>query len=465
MEESIFNKDFYPTPPEVIQLMVNGTDLNGKTVLEPSAGNGNIVDFCIGSGASLLACELNEDLAKIVSSKCQFLKHDFLEVESHEISHIDYIFMNPPFSADEKHILHAWKIAPDGCEIVALCNYETLNKSNYTRSREELKRLVSDYGNSGNIGDVFSNAERKTGIDIGLVRLYKPKTSNDFGDYFESEDDAPEIEQNGIMSYNAVREIVQRYVNAVKLYDEVIANGVKMNDLIGTFSYVKDLTFVCTVNDKETTKQTFQKELQKKAWNWIFSKMNMNKYMTKSLKEDINKFVEQQTKIPFTMKNIYKMMELVIGTQSQRMDKALLEVFDVLTERYHENRYNVEGWKTNSHYLVNKKFIMPYIAPQSSYSNSPSVNDRQAEIVDDFMKSLCYITGTNYDEIVSFYQRVSKGVEWGQWFDWHFFEVRLYKKGTGHFKFKNEDHWAMFNIHIARIKGYPLPESMKGSRL
>ena len=55
------------------------------------------------------------------------------------------------------------------------------------------------------------------------------------------------------------------------------------------------------------------------------------------------------------MKNIYRMLEIVIGTQSQRMDKAMIEVFDKVTERYSENRYNLEGWKTNSHYLVNKK--------------------------------------------------------------------------------------------------------------
>ena len=86
----------------------------------------------------------------------------------------------------------------------------------------------------------------------------------------------------------------------------------------------------------------------------------MQKYATKGLKEDINKFVEQQENIPFTMKNIYRMLEIVIGTQSQRMDKAMIEVFDKVTERYSENRYNLEGWKANSHYLVNKKFINPY---------------------------------------------------------------------------------------------------------
>lgn len=44
---SIFtdNADFYPTPKEVIEQMMMGENIVGKTVLEPSAGKGDIVDL------------------------------------------------------------------------------------------------------------------------------------------------------------------------------------------------------------------------------------------------------------------------------------------------------------------------------------------------------------------------------------------------------------------------------------
>ena len=45
---SIFNKDHYPTPADVILMMVGGLDLAGKHVLEPSAGAGNIVEANAG---------------------------------------------------------------------------------------------------------------------------------------------------------------------------------------------------------------------------------------------------------------------------------------------------------------------------------------------------------------------------------------------------------------------------------
>ena len=36
--------------------------------------------------------------------------------------------------------------------------------------------------------------------------------------------------------------------------------------------------------------------------------------------------------------------------------------------------------------------------------------------------------------------------------------IRGYKKGTMHFKFKDERVWQMFNTEVARIKGWPLPD-------
>ena len=455
----MFNADFYPTPKEVIHQMISRLDLDGKVVLEPSSGKGDIIDVLKEHGANVLCCEINEDLAKISASKAKLIANDFLSVTSDKISHIDCIVMNPPFSADEQHIVHAWNIAPNGCEIVALCNWQTLANP-YSKTRRELVSLISNYGYSENIGDLFSNAERKTGIDIGLIRLTKPGTNDDFSDFFTDEDDNPERQEYGLMSYNAVREVVQRYVNAVKLYDEVLENAVKMNALTEGIG-VSDIVFTCSQKDVPTTRDQFAKELQKKSWAWIINKMNLKKYSTRGLTEDINKFVEQQKSMKFTMKNIYKMLDVIIQTTGQRMDKALLEVFDNLTMHHHENRWNVEGWKTNSHYLVNKKFINPYICPESSWGGK-DLNYNQADRLDDLDKALCFITGENWNDNRRFSYTINTlRPEYGEWFDWGFFEVKLFKKGTGHFKFKDENVWALFNQQIARIKGFPLPESIR----
>lgn len=480
MTTRIFNNsDLFPTHISTIEEMCYGIDLRNKTVLEPSAGLGDIVDYCSKNGAKVLACEIIPELRDILKSKeCKIIGEDFLQINSDDVSHIDYIIMNPPFSADEKHILHAFEIAPNGCEIISLCNWETYNNHIYSKIRMQLWRLVQNYGNAKNLGNIFSDAERKTDAEIGLIKIKKPgsKKENEFEGFFLTEEE--EEQYDGLQQYNFVRDVVNRYVGAVKIFDEQIDCAIKMNTLTKEFSRTS-IALSFTQKDAEIKRDDYKKELQKSAWNWVINKFNLYKYSTQGLKEDINKFVETQTQIPFTMRNIYKMIEIIIGTVGNRMDKALLEVFDKLTERYHDNRWGVEGWKTNSHYLINQKFILPYVAPFDNRYGWMEFSDRTCEVLNDMTKALCFVSGDNYetkigtgkfdtfnkeitvDKYIRFQWQKKEEIEYGQWFDWGFFEVKLFKKGTGHFKFKNRDVWALFNQNIARIKGFPLPEAVK----
>jgi hypothetical protein len=487
----MFSNDFqfYPTPAHVIEMMCAGYDLHGKHVLEPSAGKGDIADHCAGSGAFLTVCELHPELAKIAATKGKFLKHDFMQVTADEVSHIDYIFMNPPFLHADKHIMHAWEIAPDGCEIVALCNYSTLDNK-YSRMRSRLSSVIDMYGFSDNLGDVFSEAERKTDVEIGLVKLFKPSSVQDFDAFFDSEQDEEEDQYSGIIQYNAVRDVVNRYVQACKLFEAVADNAVAMNNIVGIFGADK-VTFTLKNDEKEQSIEHFKIELRKKAWAWIFSQMKMEKYMTNSLKQQINRFVEKQQNVPFTMRNIYKMFDMVVQTNGNRMNAVLVEVFERLTDHYHENRYNVEGWKTNSHYMVNKKFILPAVGEADWGGGCMAhvrYDARGTVLINDLVKALCYITGTPYDSMKGdLYQFINYEQEtyvdefgqtkvrmerdyssrpvyvrkdWGKWYDWQFFRIKLFKKGTLHAEFKDKDVWAMFNRAVAEAKGWQLPEKI-----
>lgn len=463
----MFTPDFYPTPKAVAEIMLDRLgDVAGKTVLEPSAGKGNLVDELKYAGANVIACEKHQDLKKILVGKCQVIADDFLKVTSSQISHVSAIVMNPPFSNADTHILHAYEIAPSGCKIVALCNVATIMNP-YSQQRERLKGLIDHYGMWEDLGECFDSSERKTNVGVAMVVIEKR------GDSYEEEfegfflgDDQVEQQENGIMSYNVVRDVVNRYVSAVKLYDQQLDQAVQMNGLIRDFygSYLNsrdDDSKVLMIDgdDKIKERQTFKKEIQKKGWMWIFDKMNLQKYATKGLRDDINKFVEQQTQIPFTMRNIYRMIEIVIGTTEQRMDKALLEVFEKLTDHYDENRFNVEGWKTNSHYLVNRKFIMPHVVTANYSGGIRSNYYGWAEPIEDLQKALCYLTGMNYDECITFERFLSdNGCKFGQEYKWGFFTFRAYKKGTTHFTFQDEELWARFNQRIGKLKGFPLYE-------
>lgn len=463
-----FTGDFYPTPPAVIDQMLEGLNIQGKVILEPSAGSGNLVTALQQAGArEVIACENDSQLKKIVASYCKLIADDFLTVTSEQISHIDAVVMNPPFSNGAEHINHAFNIAPAGCQIVALCNIQTL-KNPYTKSRKELKATVERYGQWIDLGDCFATAERKTGVEIALIRMQKPVNSyeQEFSGFFMGEDEE-EKQENALMSYNAVRDLVNRYVECIKIYDQQLETAVRLNDIqkdyFDTASPYNDskgeISITINQGGRELARNEFKKRMQRSGWHWIFKTMDLNKYSTKGLREDINKFVEKQTEIPFTMRNIYHMLDMVIQTTGQRMDKAIIEVFEKVTQHHADNRYNLEGWKTNSHYLLTEKFIMPNVV-QSDWGSGLRTNYHGwAEPIEDMIKALCYITGFNYDETTRLddFLRDNK-CTWGQWYSWGFFEIKCFKKGTTHFKFQDKDLWAKFNQHVARIKGYPLPE-------
>ncbi|MDY5968647.1 MAG: DUF4942 domain-containing protein [Bacteroidales bacterium] len=470
--QNIFNKDFYPTPADVIEQMIGTDDICGKVILEPSFGSGNIVKYLNEHGAKeVLGCEINDKLRHSVSG-VRVIENDFLQVTPEEVSHIDMIVMNPPFSQQEKHILHAWEVAPGGCEIITLCNASLLER-HYSLERQ-VSDLINLYGYSDDLGDVFSHSdERRTDCGIALIKLYKPGTgANEFDGYFTDEADDPEAQGNGLISYSFVREAVQRYTAAVSRVDAVLAASNEINDLTKAFDFTA-IKFGAYRTNRDNyshmiTKDEFRKELQKNAWKWLFDKFKMRKYVTSSVMETINRFVEKQSSVPFTMRNIYKMVEMIVGTHGQRMQQVILDAFDIICKFSDDNvTYSGEKWKTNSAHMVNRKFIVPYMCKYETYCSSyyDHVNlhySGNSGKMDDVVKALCNLTGTTYDNIPSLYEFVgNKRLEWGQWYEWAFFRIKGYKKGTMHFEFLDEDVWVKFNQSVASVRGWELPTNVK----
>lgn len=474
--ESIFERDFYPTPEEVIAQMLVMSDIANKVILEPSAGSGNIVSYLQYNGAQeVIACEMNSKLRSIVEKKCVVIADDFLTVTSDMVSHIDMIVMNPPFSREEDHILHAYEIAPQGCEIISLCNSSILEKAYYrNEKRGKIKELIELYGDKERLGCVFSTSERKTDVDISVIRLYKPKADEaEWQDYFfDTEDDAPEAQANGLITYDFVRDCVNRYVGAVQMFDEVMEASKKINSLTSAIG-AGDIRFgaIITTNNTSTsiTKDQYKKALQKRAWQWLFDKFNMDKYITRKVREDINTYVERQKNMPFTMKNIYRMVEMIIGTHGDRMNRVLVDAFDKICSFSAENSTAGEKWKTNSDYKINKKFILPCICDYdtrwASLCQYVKVKyGRSLDDIEDVIKALCYMIGKDYNEQMPLQQFCQdKKIDWGEWAEMPngFFRIRGYKKGTMHFEFLDENVWHKFNYEVAKIKGWQLPKERK----
>ena len=470
---TLFGPDFYPTPEPVAAQMLDPADLRGRVVLEPSAGSGNLVRECLARGAAEVLTvepepELRAILAAIAGSR--LIAADWLTVTAEQVSHIDAIVMNPPFSADEDHILHAWAIAPPGCEIVALCNWNTVS-GHYRGLQLQLAKLIEAYGSKEDLGECFNTAERPTRVSVGLVRLTKPGArpgGDEFDGFFLGADDI-EAQGHGLIPYRRSRDIVNRYVEACRIFDEQVAAGVRLRNVLDGF-FGKDLGLQVTIEGQAVTRNRFRKDLQKQAWKHVFDEFLPQAMATSQLAKDINRFVEQQSKIPFTERNIYRMLQIVAGTQEQRVDRAIEEAVDRMTMHTKENRYGVEGWATNSGYMLNERFISDHLA-ELAYSGRGFVRIQtygpRWDEIRDLIKALCFITGRAFEEVGT-PESITANEYWpGEWYDWGFFRFRPYKKGTVHFEFKDREVWAALNARYARIKGQVLPEQQhrpKGRR-
>lgn len=147
--------NLFPTPPELAARMVELADIEpGQSILEPSAGTGNILKaiatgLCIndalgvkGSGVPVWAVEINPQLAEALRDRWQWvsvINRDFLDCNG-DLGTFDRILMNPPFDhgSDIKHIEHALGFLKPGGRLVGLC-------ANGTRQREAFQPIAEHW--------------------------------------------------------------------------------------------------------------------------------------------------------------------------------------------------------------------------------------------------------------------------------------------------------------------------------
>lgn len=121
VDEKKARQAFY-TPKELAAKVVNGLDLQGKCVLEPSAGCGNLADACAEKGAVLYCIEIDSNEFEKISKKYKGLCADFLSINPDHHCKYDYVIMNPPFTKGQyfKHVQHALKFLHSGGSLLAI---------------------------------------------------------------------------------------------------------------------------------------------------------------------------------------------------------------------------------------------------------------------------------------------------------------------------------------------------------
>ena len=116
---------FFPTPDEAADKLIDAAWLTRRrdgglwSILEPSAGTGNLARRCVKDGALVDCVEAHDDRARALRTDGRYrsvITADFLRLQpTGEL--YDRVVMNPPFDRerDIDHVLHAMRfLKPDG---------------------------------------------------------------------------------------------------------------------------------------------------------------------------------------------------------------------------------------------------------------------------------------------------------------------------------------------------------------
>lgn len=186
--------DFFPTPESTAQRMVDMAEMEvGMSVLEPSAGNGNIAEKIKQSGINPDVVEISSELSKILEAKgFNVVADDFMQFNDKKY---DRIIMNPPFSngMDGEHLQHAFELLNPGGKIIAIVGEGTFIRSD--KKATAFREWLDEVGGSNDKLPEGTFNDRKllntTGANARIVVIDKPIETKSITQE-ESQDD-PEI--------------------------------------------------------------------------------------------------------------------------------------------------------------------------------------------------------------------------------------------------------------------------------
>lgn len=467
----MYENGFYPTPPNVINKMIAGLEICGS-ILDPSAGKGDLLEGVksrlsrYDRNPPLYAIEINPELRPILIEKgFKVIDTDFLQYPG--LQYFNIIIMNPPFDEGAKHLLKAWEIA-GGATIRCLLNSDTLANP-YTAERKRIAQIIERYGWAKELGPVFKDAERKTSVNVTLVHLEDTRQREPFRLDFDPEtvNDNLKFDENTINNELAMANIFEnyeaRYNATLGAFKELLAARQKVihhltplaTDYPTPASLLSDV--LKSKDSADISYQAFLETVTRTAWGHLFSKTKLAAVTTEGVRQEIQSLQNKQGVMAFTATNMEQLFSTLFMNRENIMTQCVLESFDEMTKYYKENREYYEGWKTNSAYKVGKKFILPGIG---SYFSS-GIDYRSKNLINDIEKSLCFLSGKRYEDIKNVTSLYEQENHWGKWITSEFFQTKLFKKKTMHFKWIDENLRTSFNTLVARERWGELPEKTK----
>lgn len=482
-------KEFYPTPEELVNKMLDGVNLNYvKTVLEPSAGKGDIVQGLKShakyQNLDIDCVEINKDLRNCLKGAgYRVVGDDFLTYTT--MKQYDLIVMNPPFSNGDAHLLKALKMQQRyGGAVVALVNAETI-RNPYTNLRKELVQMIENAdGTVEYLEHAFLDAERQTDVEIALVKVkfQEPEHISSIMDKLQKEkavEESDPEERQHLADNDFIKAIVDQYQMEIKAGCRLIEEYKAMQPyILSSFSQKNEKSmydYNCILNlkigDQKASVNGFIKEVREKYWSTLFTNPKFTGKLTSNVLEEYKSKIHELRDVEFSVFNILEVKWDMMQNVAKGIERSIIDLFDLFcsgwfSEDMGTTIHYYNGWKTNSAYKVNKKAIARFDAFRnydkhfdpiwSSYSYDGGCMKR----LNGMEKCFNYLDNGRTDDGVGMGNILNNAVKNGQTrnIELKYFTVTFYKKGTCHIVFKDEELLKKFNLYGAQKKGW-LPPS------
>ena len=484
------NKNFYPTPETLINRMLSDVDFTMvHTILEPSAGKGNIVDeltkiqerknkWYKTYNFNIDCIELDENLRHILKGKnYRVVYNDFLTYNT--MKEYDLIVMNPPFENGVKHLLKALEMqSRNGGSIVCLLNAETI-KNQCTNERITLNRILQD--NNAKIEFVqnaFVDSERKTDVEIALIKVQLPqqeKHSFIFDNLHKTENikeceytENTQVAENDFfkvitdqynMELNAGIALIKEY-NAMQPY--ILSEFTKDNKT-GEVKQSGNCILSMTIGKNTATINEYVRSVRGKYWSALFHNPNFVGDLTENLRREYYNKIEELKEYDFSLWNISQIKIDMSKNLIKGIEETIISLFEELSNKYHyldetsRNIHYFNGWKTNKCWIINKKVIIPLNAYDMFGDYRPSYHNIVSKL-QDIEKCFNYLDG-GLTESIDLEQSLNFAEEYEETknIELKYFSITFYKKGTCHITFTNEELLKKFNIFGAQHKRWLPP--------
>lgn len=221
-----------------------------------------------------------------------------------------------------------------------------------------------------------------------------------------------------------------------------------INDIVGN----KVVDAYLSINEKEVDDDMIDK-VKVGAWKQVFKVTDIENICTKDVKHRLLNDIREISNLSFSKKNIKDIVFGVLMNKNNIVQETVEEAFDIMTKFHKENRVYHEGWKTNDQWKVNKKVILPD-AVKNEYI-SVSIRDYVTDI-DRAMYGLqgrtLEISNTIKSKVCSMHR--NRTLSFNTWYDSEHFEFKLFKKGTLHLRFKDDELYKIFNQVACKGKSW-----------